>query len=290
MSPKALVGIILLAIAAFIGVNSAYVISQKEKAILLKLGKITNPDVQPGLHFKIPFIEEVRRFEGRILTSRTEAQRFLTLEKKGMIVTYFAKWKIADVAKFYTATNGDLNAANSAIARPVNEGLRNEFGQRTLQEVVSGERDELMTDLIDKVSEFSRDTLGVEIIDVRVKQIDLPSDVSSSVYNRMTAEREQEARQLRSQGKEYAEGTRADADRQEVVIEAEAYREAQRIMGEGDATAAAVYAQAYNKDPEFYAFMHSLDAYKQAFQSPSDLLLVDPDSDFFRYLNNKKAK
>jgi len=286
MNGKSIVALVVIALALLFVANGLYIVEQREKAVLLKFGRVVSADIKPGLHWKWPVINDVRIFDARILTSRTQTQRFLTIEKKGMIVDYFAKWRIFDVEKYYTATNGDEISADQAIARPVNEGLRNEFGERTLQEVVSGERDELMADLIHQVSLEAQERLGVEIIDVRVKRIDLPEDVSESVFNRMKAEREQEAREHRAKGKEQAEVIRADADRQQTVIEADAYREAELIRGDGDAEAASIYAEAYNKDPEFYAFVRSLSAYRDTFKSRGDVLLIDPDSDFFRYLKN----
>ncbi|GAB1255941.1 protease modulator HflC [Aurantivibrio plasticivorans] len=291
MSGKSLI-VIIVAVAALLYVSSGlYIVEQREKAIMLEFGKVVDTEIEPGLHWRWPLINTTKIFDARILTSRTERpERFLTVEKKGMEVDYFVKWRISDVGKYYTATNGDEFNADRAIARPVNEGLRNEFGERTLQEVVSGERDELMVALINKVSEEAQARLGVEIIDVRVKRIDLPPDVSESVFRRMRAEREQEARAHRSEGQEQAEIIKADADRQRVVIRANAYREAEQIRGEGDAQAASIYADAYTRDPEFYSFVRSLNAYKESFNGPSDLLLVDPDSDFFRYLNKSGAQ
>jgi len=290
MNGKIIAILIIVGGAILLASNSLYIVKEYERAVLLEFGRVSVADIPPGLHWKWPLVNEVRKFDGRVLTSRTQAQRFLTVEKKGMIVDYYAKWKISDVSKFYTATNGDEASADQAISRPINEGLRNEFGERTLQEVVSGEREELMQALITEVSKFSQESLGIDIIDVRVKRIDLPDEVSSSVFNRMTAEREQEAREHRSKGKEQAEVIRADADRQETVIAAEAYRDSELISGEGDALAAAIYASAYTKDPEFYSFVRSLKAYRSTFNSRSDLLLVDPDSDFFRYLNDSKGR
>ncbi|MGI1679145.1 MAG: protease modulator HflC [Cellvibrionaceae bacterium] len=280
----------IVVVALLVASNSLFIVDQRQTAVMLKFGRVVSTDIQPGLHWKWPVINDVKIFDARILTSRTQTQRFLTVEKKGMIVDYFVKWRIFDVEKYYTATNGDEISADQAIARPVNEGLRNEIGERTLQEVVSGERDELMADLIKKVSEESKERLGVEIIDVRVKRIDLPEDVSESVFNRMKAEREQEAREHRSEGKEKAEAIRADADRQAVVIEADAYKEAEQLRGDGDARSSEIYASAFNKDPEFYSFVRSLSAYKETFKSRNDVLLVDPESDFFRYLNNSSGK
>lgn len=289
MNGKTIGLLIVAGLAAIVLSNSLYIVQQTEKAVLLEWGRLDKADIPPGLHWKVPIMHEVRKFDGRILTSTTTEQRFLTVEKKGMMVDYFAKWRIGDVGRYYIATNGDESRADQLIAQRVNAGLRNEFGERTLQEVVSGERDALMSSLISNFSRFSRESLGVEIIDVRVKRIDLPQDVSGSVYDRMTAERQQEAQEHRSKGREQAEVIRADADRQRTVIEAEAYRDAQRIRGEGDALAAAIYAEAYTKDPEFYQFVRSLNAYRDTFKSRSDVLLVDPKSDFFRYLNDSNG-
>lgn len=289
MSIRSIGLLIVAAVAAIVLSNSLYIVQQTEKAVLLEWGRLATPDIPPGLHWKVPIMHEVRKFDGRILTSTTTEQRFLTVEKKGVMVDYFAKWRVGDVGRYYTATNGEEGRADQLIAQRVNSGLRNEFGERTLQEVVSGQRDALMSALITNLSRFSRDELGVEIIDVRVKRIDLPPDVSGSVYDRMTAERQQEAQEHRSKGREQAEVIRADADRQRTIIEAEAYRDAQQIRGEGDALAAAIYASAYNKDPEFYQFVRSLSAYRDTFKSRNDVLLVDPKSDFFRYLNDSNG-
>jgi modulator of FtsH protease HflC len=287
MNIKTLIALFIGGVAIIVLANSLYIVQEIEKAVLLEWGRVETADIPPGLHVKVPIMHQVKKFDARILTSSTSEQRFLTVEKKGMMVDYFAKWRIADVDKYFTATNGEEGRADQLIAQRVNAGLRNEFGERTLQEVVSGQRDELMSALINNLSQFSRESLGVAIIDVRVKRIDLPADVSESVFQRMTAERQQEAQEHRSMGKEQAEVIRADADRQSTIIKAEAYRDAEQIRGEGDAQAATIYAAAYNKDPEFYQFMRSLNAYKNTFNSRSDVLLVDPKSDFFRYLNSK---
>lgn len=289
MNAKTIVVLVILGLVGLVAANSLYIVHETERAVLLEWGRVEKADVPPGLHVKIPFMHKVRKFDGRILTSSTTEQRFLTVEKKGMMVDYFAKWRVSDVEKYYQATGGDERNADQLIAQRVNAGLRNQFGERTLQEVVSGERDELMTVLIDNLSQFTLESLGVEIIDVRVKKIDLPGDVSSSVFQRMTAERQQEAQEHRSKGKEQAEVIRADADRQRTIILAEAYRDSEQIRGEGDALAAAIYSEAYNKDAEFYQFMRSLAAYKSTFNSTSDVLLVDPNSDFFRYLKDSSG-
>lgn len=290
MSPKAVFSLLFLLVVTVIAGNSIYIINEFERGVLLRLGKVADSDLKPGLQFKMPIIDEVRKFDARILTMDSRPERFLTVEKKSMIVDAFAKWRIIDVGKFYTATNGEEDRAQRLLAQRINEGLRNQFARRSLQEVVSGERDQLMVNIAVQLNEFTQTSLGVEIVDVRVKKIDLPDEVSDPVFARMRAEREREAREHRSKGKEQAEIIRADADRQQIVIEAEAYKEAELIRGEGDAKAAGIYASAYNKDPEFYAFVRSLKAYQNTFSGKEDVLLLDPDSDFFRYLNNSKGK
>jgi membrane protease subunit HflC len=290
MQAKTLGFVISLLIIAFIGANSLYIISEYQRGVLLRLGKLHDGDIKPGLHVKIPFVDEVRVFDARILTVDTRPERFLTIEKKSMEVDSFTKWRIIDVGKYYTATNGEEERAQRLLAQRVNEGLRNQFAQRSLQEVVSGERDLLMVELVDQLNQFTQTSLGVEVIDVRVKKIDLPESLSEAVFRRMRAEREREATELRSKGREQGEIIRADADRQKAVIEAEAYRDSELLRGEGDAKATAIYSQAYNKDPEFYAFQRSLTAYRSSFSSKDDIMLVDPDGDFFRYLNDANAK
>ena len=278
--------IIGIAVVALIARNSLYIINEMERGVLLRFGEVVNPNIQPGLHFKIPFVNSVRRFDARLLTVDSQPERFFTQEKKAVIVDSYAKFRVADTAKFYTATNGDETRATALLAQRINNGLRNQIAVRTIQEVVSGERDELTEDLTKELTQVAQDNLGVEVIDVRVKQIDLPPDVSESVYRRMNAEREKEAREHRSQGKELAEGIRAAADRAVTVIEANAYRDAELIRGEGDAEATRIYADAFNKDGEFYSFTRSLRAYQDAFQGSGDILLLQPDSEFFRYLKN----
>ncbi|GAA5314962.1 MAG: protease modulator HflC [Candidatus Pelagadaptatus aseana] len=274
---------------AIIG-NTLFIVKETERGVMLKFGKVVDNDLQPGLQWKLPLVHEVRKFDSRILTLDARPERFLTVEKKGMIVDSFAKWRIKDVGTYYTATNGEESRAERLLAQRINEGLRNQFAKRSLHEVVSGERDQLMIDLTVALNNFANTELGIEVVDVRVKRIDLPDQVSESVFNRMTSEREREAREHRSKGKEQAEVIRADADRQRTILEAEAYRESELIRGEGDAKAAAIYAAAYNKDPEFYTFVRSLNAYKETFKGKDDILLVDPDSDFFRYLNDSKGR
>jgi modulator of FtsH protease HflC len=281
--------ILLAVLALFVATNALYVVKETERAVLLKFGQVVNPDIKPGLHIKIPFVNNVRKFDGRVLTVDSQPERFFTQEKKALIVDSYAKFRVADTAKFYTATNGEESRAMGLLSQRINDGLRNEVAIRTIQEVVSGERDELMEALTKNLDDVARTELGVEIVDVRVKQIDLPPDVSESVYRRMNAEREKEAREHRSQGQELAEGIRAAADREVTVIAANAYREAELIRGEGDAEATRVYAEAFNRDPEFYSFTRSLRAYQDAFQGSGDIMLIQPDSEFFRYLKDSQG-
>lgn len=289
MSNKMLGVLISLAIALIVAANTLFIIKETERGVMLKFGQVVNADLQPGLHIKAPMMHQVRKFDGRVLTLDAAPARFLTLEKKGVIVDSFAKWRIIDVSTFYTVTNGEELTARNALEKRINEGLLNEFARRSLQEVVSGERDQLMTSLTEELNEVVQKSYGVELVDIRVKRIDLPEQVSESVFNRMTSEREREAREHRSKGKEQAEVIRADADRQRTILEAEAYRDSELLRGEGDAEAASIYASAYNQDPEFYRFVRSLTAYKETFNGKQDLLVVDPDSDFFRYLNSSKG-
>jgi len=273
----------------FVASQTLYIVKETERGVLLRFGEVVNPDIRPGLHIKIPFVNNVRKFDGRVLTVDALPERFLTLEKKALVVDSYAKWRVSDVKKYYTSTGGDESRANGLLAQRINDGLRNQVARRTLQEVVSGERDQLMTQLLEKLNSVARDELGVEVVDVRVKKIDLPPSVSDAVFRRMNAEREKEARELRSQGRELAEGIRAAADREVTVIKAEAYRDAQSLRGEGDARAAAIYAEAYEQDADFFAFTRSLQAYRESFQSKGDLLLIEPDSEFFRFLKESKG-
>ena len=266
--------------------QTLFVIKSTERAVVLKFGEIVDADVQPGLHFKLPIMNEVKKFDARVLTMDSRPQRYLTLEKKAVVVDSYVKWKIDSVSKFYQATSGDEIVANRVLSSRVDTGLRNKFGERTMSEVVSGQRDSLMTELRDDLNLVAQNELGISIIDIRVKRIDLPPDVSESVYQRMRTEREREAREHRSKGLELAEGIRADADRQQVVLEAEAQRDAEMIRGDGDANAAAIYSNVYTQDPEFYEFYRSLQAYRESFNGNSDLFVLEPDSEFFKYLNN----
>ena len=273
-------------IAVIIISQSIYVVSEIERAVKLRFGEIVEFDVQPGLHFKWPIVHSIKYFDGRILTLDAVPQRYLTSEKKALMVDSFIKWRIKDVAKYFTTTGGDEERAKRLLSQRVDTGLRNEFGIRTVKEVVSGERDQLMNSLATSLDKIAQQELGVEVIDLRVKKIDLPFEVSDSVYNRMRTERERLARELRAQGNEVAEKIRATADKDKTIILADAYREAEETRGSGDAKATATYADAYTKDPEFYDFTRSLKAYQATFESKGDILIIDPDSDFFKYLNN----
>jgi membrane protease subunit HflC len=268
--------------------QSIFVVSEIERAVKLRFGEIVQFDLEPGLHFKWPIVNSIRYFDSRILTLDAQPQRYLTSEKKALMVDSFIKWRIKDVAKYFTTTGGDEERAKRLLSQRVDTGLRNEFGVRTVKEVVSGERDQLMNSLTSMLDKIAQEELGVEVIDLRVKRIDLPLEVSDSVYNRMRTERQRLARELRAQGNEVAEKIRATADKDKTIILADAYREAEETRGNGDAKATATYAEAYSKDPEFYDFTRSLKAYQATFQSKGDILLIDPDSDFFKYLNNSE--
>ena len=269
--------------------NAVFVIDETQRGVKLKFGEVVEADLKPGLGWKVPFVDSVRKFDGRILTVDSTPERFFTQEQKQLIVDSYAKFRVIDVAKYYTATNGEEFRAAALLSQRINDDLRNQVAGRSVQEVVSGERDQLMEAVKARLNETVLTELGVEVIDVRVKKIDLPNEVSQSVYRRMNAEREKEARELRSEGKEIAEGMRAEADRKVTVIEAEAVRDAEIIRGDGDATATRIYADSFNRDPEFYAFTRSLNAYQQTFANGSDIMLLQPDSQFFQYLRDPKA-
>lgn len=290
MKTTSLFSLLIVVGAILLSFNCLYVIREIDRAVLLTFGEVTNVDIAPGLHFKIPGVHTVRVFDGRIQTLDADTESYLTAEKNYLEVDSYAKWRISNTAKFYTATGGDENVANNLLSQRINTGLRNQFGVRTVHEVVSGERDLLMTQLTASLDAIAQEEFGIEMVDVRVKKIDLPPNVSDSVFERMNTERQEEAQQLRSTGREIAEGIRADADRQKIVIEAEAYREAEQIRGDGDAQSTAIYASAFNKNPEFYEFSRSLTAYRDIFSDNNDLLVLSPDNDFFKYLKRIDAE
>ncbi|MFI4923395.1 MAG: protease modulator HflC [Burkholderiales bacterium] len=278
-----LIGIIIVLVVASLGM---FTVDQRQNAIVFRLGEIISIKKEPGLYFKVPILDNVRFFETRILTfDSPEPERFLTSEKKNVLVDSFVKWRIADVKQYYISVGGDEQRAQLRLAQTVNSSLRDEFGNRTVHDVVSGERDQIMELMRNKANEDAR-KIGVQVLDVRIKRVDLPQEVSESVYRRMEAERKRVANELRSTGAAESEKIRADADRQREVILAEAYRDAQRTKGQGDAKAAATYAEAYQQNPEFYAFYRSLEAYRQGFKTKNDMLVLDPNSEFFKYLKH----
>ena len=269
---------------------STFTVDQREHAIVFRLGEIVSIKKEPGLYFKTPLIENARFFDNRILTLNVqEADRFITSEKKNVLVDSFIKWKIIDPAKYYVSVKGDEVQAERRISQTVNDGLRAEFGKRTIHDVVSGERTEIMQILTERADRDLR-SLGIQILDVRLRRVDLPKEVSESVYQRMDAERKSVANELRSQGFAASEKIRADAEKQRDIIIAEAYKEAQKLKGDGDAKAAEIYANAYSKNPEFYAFYRSVEAYKNSFKDKSDVMVLDPTSDFLKYLRSSKKK
>ncbi|WP_312957466.1 protease modulator HflC [Stutzerimonas nitrititolerans] len=290
MSNKSLTALIVGVVLAIVLWNSFYIVSQTERAVMLRFGRIVEPDVKPGLHMKIPYVNSVRKFDARLMTLDSTTSRFLTLEKKALMVDSYAKWRVDDAERFYTATSGMKQIADERLARRLEAALRDQFGKRTLHESVSGQRDELMAQVTNALNRAAQQELGIEVVDVRVKGIDLPREVNRSVFERMSSEREREAREHRAKGKELAEGIRADADRQRRVLLAEAFREAEELRGDGDAQAAAIYAAAYGRDQEFYAFHRSLQAYRESFANKEDVLVLDPKSDFFRYLESSTAQ
>ena len=261
-----------------------FTVDQRQHAIVFQLGEVREVISEPGLYFKWPMIQNVRYFDKRILTlDSAEPERFITSEKKNVLVDSFVKWRIVDPKLYYVSVAGEEARARTRLAQTVNAGLREEFGKRTVHDVVSGERDKIMEQMREKADQDAR-KIGVQIVDVRVKRVDLPSEVSESVYRRMEAERKRVANELRSEGSAEAEKVRADADRQREVIVAEAYRDAQKVKGEGDAKAAAIYAQAFGQNPEFYAFYRSLEAYRNSFKNKGDVIVVEPNSDLFKYM------
>lgn len=279
----------IAAIALLVGVNSAYVVNESQTAILLQFGRIVGTGIGPGLHFRIPFVQQVQRFDQRLLSFDSQPERSLTAEKKDVSIDFFVKWRISDAARYYVAVAGDEKQAQDRIAPKVKEGLRRAVNTRTLQELVAGGRADLTKDLVTETNKATQE-LGIEIVDLRIKRIDLPEDgtVIGSVYERMKAERKKVASQLRAEGEESARTIRADAQRQVQVIKAEAYRDAEKTRGEGDAAASQIYAAAYGRNPEFYAFYRSMEAYRDVFAQDNGLFVLDPKSEFLRYLQESK--
>ncbi len=279
---SSLLGIVVAII--FLAGSVIYLVDERQQAVLFQLGEVIDVKTSPGLYFKIPIAQNVLYFENRILTMDTdEPERFITSEKKNVLVDLFVKWRIIDVKQYYISVRGDEGLAQTRLAQTINASLRDEFGNRTVHDVVSGERDRIMEIMRQKADNDAR-TIGIEVVDVRLKRVDLPQEVSESVYRRMEAERKRVANELRSTGAAESEKIRADADKQREIVLAEAYRDAQKKMGEGDSQAASIYASAFQKDSEFYAFWRSIDAYKQSFKNKGDVMVLEPSSDFFKYL------
>ena len=278
--------LVFAALIVGIAFNSFFIVDEKERAIVLQFGEAVRTDIDVGFSFKLPIVQEVKKYDARIQTLDEAPDRILTVESKYLLVDSFIKYRISDVLTFYKANNGSFNSLNSLLGQRSEFILKNQFGKRTVKEVVSGERDELMSTMLNQLNDSVVD-LGVEIIDFRVKRIDLPSNLSNSVYERMRTERNRLAEELRSEGKEIAREIRAIADKDKVVILAEAYKKSEQLRGEGDAEATAIYAEAYSVDPEFYEFTRSLKAYTETFQNKSDVMLIDSESEFFKYLNKQ---
>jgi len=282
MNGKISLFFVLAAIVGAIIFSSAYYVDEREKAIVFKFGEIVRSDVEPGLHWKIPFVNNVQYFDARVQTMDADPELYLTREKKNLVVDSFVKWRVSDVHQYYTRLKGLKSNARSRLSQRVNDSLRQEFGKRTVQEVISGDRKRIMEVVRDVMNEEAS-TLGLEIIDVRLKRVDLDPAISERVYQRMAAERQRVAKELRAEGEEEAEKLRADADRQREILLANADRDAQVIRGEGDAIATSAYARSFGQDTEFYNLYRSLNAYRDSFNSKQDLMIVDPSSDFFKY-------
>lgn len=309
MSAKSSIFIVLAAVAVLVATTSLYVVEERQSALKLQFGEVVETGIEPGLHFKVPFVQEIKKFDKRLITLDSQAERFITSEQKSLEVDSYVQWRIFDTLNFYTANSGgDFFRANEVLGSRVNSALRDAFGDKSLREVVTGlkndqelvsgniigsddgERDALMNLVLQKVNEVAQSELGIEVVDIRVKAIDLPQEVSSDVFRRMRSDREQEARKFRSEGQRQAEIIQATADQERTITLANAFREAEQIKGSGDAEAASIYAEAYSEDGEFYAFHRSLRAYENAFGSSNDMLVLEPDSEFFQFLKSRNGK
>lgn len=288
-SAKGMLLAVVLGAVVLVGSMSVFVVQEQQVALMLRLGEIVGSDFKPGLHFKVPVIQDVVKFDRRIQTLDATPERFLTVEKKFVVVNSFAKWRILDVAQYFRSTRGSADTTSRLLQARINAALRDEFGKRTVQEVVSGERAEIMATLAREANEKAAD-LGVEIVDVRIKQIDFADDISENIYERMRTERHRVAAELRAEGAEAAEKIQADADRQRIEIVADAYRQAELLRGEGDAKAAEIYAGAFEQDPDFYAFWRSLTAYRSVFQDGGSMMVLDPESEFFRFFGTTQRE
>lgn len=282
--------LIAIVVALVVASLSLFTVDQRQNAIVFRLGEIVSVKTLPGLFFKVPLVDNVRYFDARILTlDAEEAQKFVTSENKPVLVDSFVKWRIIDVMQYYKSVQGDESLARVRLNQAVNGSLREEFGKRTIHEVVSGEREQIMDLMRERADQIARE-IGVQVLDVRLKRVDFTPEVSESVYGRMQAERKRVANELRSTGFAEAEKIRADADKQRQVVIAQAYRDAQRLKGDGDAKATAIYARAFERNPEFYVFYRSLEAYRQSFKNKGDLLILEPNSEFFKYLKNPAGR
>lgn len=285
------VNILVAAISSLVIASlSLFVVDQRQTAIVFQMGEIVRVEDQPGIKWKLPLVQSVRYFDKRIQTvDATEPERYLTSEKQNVMVDAFVKWRIADVKQYYNSVSGDVTLAQTRLMQTVNSAMREEIGKHTVQDVVSGEREKIMAVLREKTNADAKN-IGVEVLDVRLKRVDYPSEISDSVYKNMNAERKSVANELRATGSADKEKISADADRQRQVILANAYRDAQRIKGEGDARATAIYANAFARNPEFFAFYRSLEAYKESFKNKGDMLVIDPNSEFFKYFKKGAGK
>lgn len=278
---------IALAVMLFVGSSALFLVQEGETALVFKFGEVVQADIEPGLHFKVPFVNNVKKYDVRLQTLDSAPERYLTSEKKNLNVDSFVKWKIVDAKKFYITMNGDIRLANLRLGQIIKDGLRSEFGSRTVQEVITQDRNLIVADIQKNTAE-SVASFGIKLVDVQIKRVDLPQDISESVYRRMEAERNRVAKDLRSQGLESGEKIRADADRQKTVILADAFRDSEIIRGEADAKTTEIFADSFSQDAEFFTFYQSLNAYQKVFKSKSDVMIVDPKSDFFKYFNQQK--
>ena len=282
--------VLVLVGLAFVGIGlSAFTVNERELAIKLRLGEVVETSYEPGLYWKIPVYHNIRKFEKRIMTIQDRPERIFTAERRALQVDFFVKWRIIDAVNFYTATGGFENVANDRLSEIIKNAIVTEFGKRSVQEAISVGRAELMVDILEKASATATG-LGVELVDVRIKQVEFPADVKNAVYREMREERARVAAELRAGGRETAEEKKSSADKDRTIILADAYRDGQLVRGEGDAKAAEIYASAYTKDPEFYAFYRSIDAYKNSVGISGDILVLDPNNEFFRYLNQSSGK
>ena len=284
MSGKSMMWTILAVIVVAIGSSTVYYVDEREKAIVFQFGEIVRSNDEPGIHFKAPLINNVKFFDSRVQTMDSDPELYLTREKKNLVVDSFVKWRITNAADYYTRLGGLVSNARNRLAQRVNDALRSEFGNRSVQQVISGDRVEIM-DVVRQLTNEETASLGIEVLDVRLKRVDLDPDISERVYQRMEAERSRVAKDLRARGAEAAERIRADADRDRAIILAEARQAAQEVKGQGDAQATSIYADAFTRDREFYRMYRSLNAYRNTFATPDNLLVIEPDSEFFRYFN-----